>query len=219
MQRPSPGEGRESQYPAAYMTSGLQRETVKKCLAQPLADQTRVGMAFRIVWRGQQEIAWSQILNHRHACDRFLKSMEGASMFVSSITGMLGKAPGGGKMVNAAVTYWVVLKCPEIDARVIVRSMQGALHGQAEVKLLQEPPIISAVDTIHTTLCNVMKDHSNNFIRRRISQALPEITEKAKTDQGFATRIIVVDQELAYFAKQAQEYLIQGGIAIEVVDY
>ncbi len=178
----------------------------------------RVGMAFRVLWKGNEEAIWKHILTHRNACDQFIKKMEGVAFVVSSITGMLGKTTTG-KIVNPGLSYWIVLDSPVVDPRVIVRNVQGGLQGQAEVKLLQEPPIISTVETIQNTLCTAMKDHSNTLIKRRIAQSQPEAYHTPLQDGGFATRLVVQPNDLNNFAKQAQHALQQGGIFVDIVEY
>lgn len=200
------------------MTSSVQREAVKNALAKPLAEAARIGMAFRILWRHNEEMIWRQILTHRGGCDQFLKNLGGISFMVSAITGMAAKSPNPAimKVANPGVSYWLVLESPEVDPRAIVRSVQGALQGQAEVKLLQEPPLITSLETIHSTLCTAMKDHSNTYIKRRISESQPEIG--IATESKLATRLVVVkptnlDNQLTYRAK---DILQSVGIFVDI---
>ncbi len=207
---------------AQYPTNSIslaQRNTVKTALAEPLVQQSRVGMALRILWRRNEEMVWQQILMHRFACDMFLKNMEGVTMLVSSITGMKGKSPNpaGGKLVNPGIAYWIILESTNIDPRAIVRNLQGVLLGHAEIRLLQEPPFITTIDTIQNTLCTVMKDHSNSFIKRRINES--QVETKDMSEKGLATRFVVKPNEFANLAKQAQEALQRGGIYVDIVEY
>ncbi len=216
-------DGRETaQYPTFRITSSVQRDTIKNALAKPLAEQGRVGMAFRILWRGHEEAIWKQILTHRSAFDRFLKNTNpGISLMVSSITGMIAKSqnPSSGKIANPGIAYWIVLESAEVDPRSIVRNVQGALQGQAEVKLLQEPPLMRSLDTMHNTLCTVMKDHSNSYIKRRIAESQLEQKGDSAADRGYATRLVFQSNDLAAFAQQAHEILHQGGVFVDLIQY
>ncbi len=206
--------GREAQYPLAGISSSVQREAIKQSLALPLAQKGCIGMAFRIIWRTNQDMVWKQIVSYRSACDRFLNNTQGVSMFVSSITGMVGKSAAG-KLVNPGVAYWIVLSCSSVDPRAIVRNIQGVLHGQAEVKLLQEPPVIHTVDTIFGTLCTVMKDHNNSYVRRRMAEAQLE----GEASALFPCRIVAQNNELATTARQAKENLDKGGVYVDILEY
>ncbi len=162
-------------------------------------------------------MVWNQILSHRAACDQFVKNLTGISLFVSSITGMLGKSPTvpGGKTIYPGVSYWVVLESADVDPRAIIRNVQLALQGQAEVKLLQEPPLISSIDSMQTTLCTVMKDHGNTYIKRRLSESQPEASDLSRV----GTRLVIQPNELAPVARQAQEPLRYVGVLVDVVEY
>ncbi len=142
-------------------------------------------------------------------------------MIVSAITGMVGKTPGagGGKIVNPGIAYWLVLESADVEPRAIVRNIQGALQGQAEVKLLQEPPIISTVDIMQNTLCTVMKDHSNTYIKRRMAESQVEVNDPAMLGGGSSVRLVRLRNELDEFAKQAKESLTNGGIIVDVLEY
>ncbi len=164
-------------------------------------------------------MVWKQILPHRAACDRFLKNTDGISFMVSSVTGMVAKSPNpaAGKIVNPGVSYWLVLESSNVDPRVVVRNMQGALQGEAELRLLREPPLITSLDAMENTLCNVMKDHNNSYIKRRISESQPEDTSGG--EKGMATRLVGRTVHFAAFAKQAQLAMENGGIYVDVQDY
>lgn len=176
-------------------------------------------MAFRILWRGHEEVTWRNIRSHRYQCDQYITNMEGVAMVVSSITGMQAKSanPGIGKIVNPGVSYFVILDSPEVDPRGIVRSVQGALQGQAEVKLLQEPPILSTLEVMQNILCTVMKDHSNTYIKRRMTESKPEVNDPCVQGAGCAVRLVSLtdDADLVAFASQATESLGLGGIYVD----
>ncbi len=140
---------------------------------------------------------------------------------VSSITGMVAKAPSPStdKLVNPGISYWVVLESPDVDPRAIVRNLQGALTGQAEVKLLQEPPILNSLDKMHITLCNTIKDHSNSYIKRRLGESSQDASDPAIPGVGLATRIVTLPNHLAEFCRQAQAGLVNGSIAVDLLEY
>ncbi len=178
----------------------------------------RVGLAFRIIWRTNVELIWRSILSQREACDRFLKNTEGVSLIISSITGMVGKLQGqGGKAVYPGIAYWVVLSSLEIDPRAIVRNIQAALQGQAEVKLLQEPPVMSTIETMQNTLCTVMKDHSNSYVKKRLIASQAELKDTILSEVGNASRFVTLQNELDQVAIQARLSLQQGGILVDII--
>ncbi len=213
--------GREAQYPIPSIKSTSQRDAIKSGLAQPLVDRNAVGLAFRILWRSNQEMVWRKILAHRVACDKFIKTMEGITMMVSAITGMVGKSTqsADGKIVNPGISYWIVLESANIDPRAIIRSVQGALQGQAEVKLLQEPPIMSAIDTMQTTLCTVMKDHSNTYIKRRMAESEVNTSDPVLPGQGYTVRLVVQQNYLVDLANKAKDSMSTAGVYVDVMQY
>ncbi len=207
-------EGREAQFPKTNITTVTQRECIKNSMPKPLIEKGRVAMALRIMWRNNEEMVWSQILAFRLACDKFLTNLDGVALFVSAITGTTGKAKGdAGRMVYPGLGFWIVLQAESVDPRAIVRNLQTALKGQAEIKLLQEPPIIKTVDTMTTTLCIVLKDHSNSYIKRRMSACQHDEMGRA------AVRIVTKHNELAPFARQAEQSFQSGGVYVDVVHY
>ncbi len=213
--------GREAQYPKSNITSVSQKESIKTSLTMPLVQQGRVAMALRILWKVNEEMVWKQILSYRVACDKFLKNMTGVALFVSSITGMCGKSTNleVTKIVYPGLGYWIILDSPLVDPRAIVKSMQSALQGQGEIRLLQEPPIMNTVDLMNNTVCNVLKDHANSYIKRRMGECQSEMNDVSGHVTGHATRIVVQPNDLAPFAQQAQCLLQKGGINVDVVSY
>ncbi len=211
----------QAKYPVQGLTSASQREAVKTAAIQPLVDRHCVAMVFRILWRMNQENTWKQIQLNRVAMEKHLLNLGGIKMMFSSITGMVGKAPGPNtdKLVNPCLSYWIVLESEQVDPRAIVRGVQGVLTGQAEVKLMHEPPIMSDISKMHSTLCTVVKDHSNSYIRRRILESTPDPSDPAMPGVGLATRIITLPNDLKDLAKQTQEALRNGGVAVDVIEY
>ena len=213
---------REAQYPLAGMSSAVQRETVKVGLATPLAQRGCVGMAFRILWRNNQDAIWKRILTQRAACDKFIHSLHGVSLILSSITGLVGKSSNtpDGKIVNPGLAYWIVLDSPEVDPRDIARQVQAVLQGQAELKLLQEPPLISNADTMHSTMCTVMKDHNNSYVRRRIQECFAMTGDPSTpAGPGYPCRLVTQYNDVSAQAINYQAALNQGGVFIDVVNY
>ncbi len=203
------------------MNSQLQRDTVKAGLVSPLAERACVAMAFRILWRNGQDIVWRQILSQRMACDKYIQSLDGTLLILSSITGLVGKSANtpDGKIVNPGLAYWLVLNSANIDPRWIVRQMQEVLKGQAEIKLLQEPPLITTVETMHNTLCTVMKDHNNSYVKRRMVECHTLMNNPSIPNVGFPARLVVQQNDFANIARNAQEFMNAGGVFIDVVQY
>ncbi len=161
---------------------------------------------------------WKKILMHRTACDQMVKKMGGISFMISAITGMVAKSPipGVGKIACPGVSYWAVLESREVDPRAMTRHMQGSFQGQAEVKLLQEPPLITTMETMHSTLCTVMKDHSNTYIKRRLAESDAE--SGIGTGSRLAARFVVVKPNSFAndFTQLATESLQKEGISVDL---
>ncbi len=209
-------------YPTTNLTSAIQREALKSGLVKPLLDRSGAAMAFRVVWRNDdtsREHVWKGILSYREACDNILKNMAGVAFFVSSITGMLsrGSKVPGQKTVNPALGYWIVLNSHSVDPRSIVRNMQAAVGGGAEIKLLQEPPLITMVDPMNNTLCNVVKDHANGYVKRRMVESYAQVKDRLTMGIGLPVRMVVLPGEWANVATNAHLELQQGPIAIDLI--
>ncbi len=210
-----------AKYPQNSITSAPQRDTVKLHLVKPLVDQGRVAMALRITWRVNGEMVWKQILTQRVACDQFVKGLSGVAFFVSSITGTVGKAAhsGAAKIVYPAVGYWIVLDSAAIDPRAIVRNITNVLHGQAEVRLIKEPPIVDSLEGMHNTICNVMKDHANGYIKQRIETCQAQPQHATMPYAGNAARMVANSEELETLAKQSRANMQLGGVQVDIVNY
>ncbi len=209
----------EAALPCVSISSPGQREAIKNIIAMPLAQKSCVAVAFRIIWKQNEEVLWRSIVPQRLMCDQYLNNMDGISMIISAITGTLGKAadPGGMRRAYPGISYWIVLQSPDVDPRAIVRQVQQSLQLQAEVKLLQEPPLLYTVSDMHSTLCKVMKDHSNKFIKRKIAESDPENTPEG--NKGPATRIVAVNSDFVAFATAAQLTFAQEGMSVDAVQY
>ncbi len=212
-------DGRETQYPCSNITSATQKDTIRNSLV-PLLNRSGAAMAFRILWRRDEagrEIIWKRILDQRQECDNFVKRLPGIAYFFSSITGMLVRIskPTVVRYVYPAVAYWVVLKSVNVNPRDIVRAVQTGVDGQAEVKLLQEPPLLTTVDPMSSTLCTVMKDHGNGYVKRRMHES--HLAQGDTSDTGQPVRIVALPSDLIDVAKESRDILLQRG-AIDV-DY
>ncbi len=211
----SASQSKEAQYPRNYLQSLVQRQAIKNSLADPLVVQGRSGVAFRISWKEDQ--VWSQILLLRSAYDKLIKNMDGVVFVISSICGLMIKAANmTGKTIGPAIGYWVVLE--SIDPRAVVRYVQEMVQGQAEVKLLQEPPLMTTLDTIHNTMCTVFKDHSTPCIKRRIVESQMQGIDAMLPNGGFATRLVPTS-ELDSLAKLAKPILDEAGVYVDIVTY
>lgn len=189
-------------------------------MTKPLQDKGYVAMAFRVTWRSNEDVIWKQILSQRVACDKFLKSMAGVSLFVSAITGAIGKSPNPAvkKMAYPGISYWIVPDSPNIDPWAILKEFQNALQGRAEIRFLREPPINTTLDLMHSTLCNVMKDHNNGYIEQRMADCQAE-NGNVYPYSGVSTRIVAKSDDLNMFATAAQRSMNTSGICVDVVTY
>ena len=179
-------------------------------------------MALRILWRLNEEATWKQIVSYRVACDKFIYNQEGVAFFVSVITGMKGKTAAKTLCINPGISYFIILDSAQVDPRAIVRNVTAAMQGQAEVKLLKEPPIIKEIESMHNTLCVVLKDHANGYIKQRIAASQEGLSDMSEPFAGPAGRLVVKSDNLGAFAKEAKEtmeVLGGGSVVVNVVQY
>ncbi len=180
-------------------------------------------MALRILWRlNEEETVWKDILSHRVACDKFIHQQQGVAFFVSAITGMKGKTAAKTLCINPGVSYFIVLESAQVDPRLIVRNVTAAMQGQADVKLLKEPPIIREMEAMHNALCVVLKDHANGYIKQRIGTSLEGLCHISEPYAGNAGRLVVKSGNLNAFAQEAKQTMSAlggGSVVVDVVQY
>lgn len=202
-----------AQKPRKNLSSPPQREALKLHLAQPLQAMGRVAMAFRMLWKNNEEMVWKNILAYRAAADQYLKSLAGVACFVSAITGS-----AGGQKIHPGVSYWVVLTSDQADPRAIVRCMTTSFPANIEVRLLKEPPIMQDLESMHMTLCTVMKDHSNGFFRLKLAESEALLRPDQTNCAGHVARIVSNDSALLEVARNAQTSMAQH-VALDIIQY
>lgn len=216
------GDGR-AQKPQSNITSPSQRETIKYNLTNPLHQMGHVAMAVRIVWKENEEMIWQNILSYRVSCDKFVKKLEGVAAFVSAITGTIGKSVIPNirtPLVYPGISYWIVLTSPTADPRAIVRVMTNAFTGKAEIRLLKEPPVIDLPEVMHSTLCNVMKDHANGYVKQRVAACKAQLSPHNQMHLAGAVARVVSNLAILYeLAQKAQGPMRQASVCVDIVHY
>ncbi len=202
------------------VTSAAQKETLTTGLIKPLLEQNSTAMSFRVVWRSSdegREFAWKNILSHRVICDNVIRNLDGISLFISAITGCVSRpAKPKPPVITPAVAYWALLESADVNPRKIILQLQESVQGQAEVKLLQEPPLLQNAESMINTMCVVMKDHGNNYIKRRIAESYEELKNHVAVDLGQPAKIVVKNNALMPLATQAQVVWQFGKIFVDL---
>ena len=148
--------------------------------------------------------------------DNVVRNATGLVYFVSAITGVTVQfqKPFRYSKVHPAVAYWVVLESAYVDAYALIRTLQSTVPNKVEVKLLQEPPIISAIEKQHNILCIVMKDHGDGFVKNKIQQSF---TVPGDQGTGLATRLVGMTDHAKMALLSAKGHLQSAGISVDVL--
>jgi hypothetical protein len=178
-------------------------------------------MALRIVWRNNEEQIWQNIQELRKMYDDMIKQFSNDMemvYFVSATTGVISPQKRTAARIYPAVSYWIVLKrhLSTVEAYTMLRSLKERLPSweNSEVKLLQEPPIISTADKQHNVLCTVIKDHNGHYVKRRLTESKPNAFE---SNYSMATRLVTCSHGDVNVLKQMQQELTATGIYLDVM--
>ncbi len=219
-QTPASSDSREPLYPSVNIQSATQKEAIAKALINPLILKDYIAFAFRIVWRQNEQgrdYFWKHILANRVRCDKMVKGIPGVSMVLSCITGAVSRPPKPKLPITyPAISYWVATKDYDINVRQIMIQLQGIMQGEAEVKLLKEPPLLTNQETMSPALFTSMKDHGNGFVKRKMveSYATLKLTMAVEMDQ--VVRILLVGAGLSDLAKEAKVICQDANVLIDI---
>lgn len=210
------------QYPNSNRLIGCQAQALQYALVQPVLNVPTGVVTFRVVWRASKEArdqVWRSILAYRTQCDERIKTLPGVGFFVSAITGVTTRSPKPAlPVVSPAISYWIVLKAGFIDdklGREMIKNVQIYYQGQAEVKVLQEPPLVSSLAAMNVSLCTVMKDQANGYVRKKITECLSQ--SQGQREHGCPARIVVLQGDMSRIVTEAQIKLGQANIMVDML--
>ena len=194
----------------------MQKECLFQTLVKSTQDNNQAAIAFRIVWRDNEENVWQNIQTHRMMYDTIIQNMPGVLYFVSAVTGVLTKY--GPKPIRTkvypALAYWAVLENEFYNGYEMMKSLQGAAMERVEAKLLNEPPVMKVAEKQHNTLCIVLKDHGEGYVQGRMMASFPAVGDQGA---GQAGRLVIVNDRYSQLVRQTQNQLKQAGITLDLV--
>lgn len=134
---------------------------------------------FRVVWRATGDRltqAWDAIVPQRQLCDEVVANTPSLQMFVSSVSGVVGKSGEAWRCIYPAVSYWAVFDAAssyrlqeDIERRI------RAVCTPADVKPIKSM-LQRQTDESVTADCQplfvVLKDHNSRFVHQKIRRSL-----------------------------------------------
>lgn len=174
----------------------------------PLVDRSCHAVGFRAIWRIKDETklkhAWDSLVRHRQSIDQVVQSVEGIAFYISSITGVFSKPSHKGEVpqeIYPAVAYWLALKNPDFDPYTLMNAISNIFN--TETRLISNPTMPS-VENFTTSLCAVLKDQMNGFVRQKIKESVsccPDLAE-----QYFAlvpSKLVLLDNSMFTFIENS----------------
>ncbi len=220
----SPLEGSRpgAQLPNAKISAGSQREAIHNGLTTPVLQNSMSAVGFRLLWRATdeqtRETEWKKILSHRMRCDDLIKGVHGVAFFVSAVSGVISRRPKPAlPTTSPTVAYWVVFQSHSVDPRCVTSMLQNSLRGTAELKFLQELPVINNAEVINGTLCAVLKDHGSSYVYSKMTESYNELKTLMPVSMGNPVRLVTAIPGFENLLGQAQQLLKEANILLDIV--
>lgn len=204
-------------YPNINLSSTNIRSLLTEYVVKPVmaAENSHV-VAFRLVWRGQEEeldMAWQNIIAHRETVDSIIKDMTGVSFFVSGISGTVSihSRTDQPTDIYPALAYWVVGELPDFNESRLMAAMMKNGVGATVRQISQrrrptEANFFSMSNHRAATLFMVVKDYGKGYVRDKIETLYNE-----GIDALPAVKFAISDINYMAALKDAQSRLIIYG--------
>jgi len=168
----------ETKYPLNTLYGAAIRHTLSNSLVAPVkmvGDHVHV---FRVVWRAtgdRLEHAWDAVVSQRHLCDEVVARTPALQMFVSCISGVVGKSREATRCIYPAVNYWAAFDTKNRCCHDDIEKRMLAVCSSADVKPIKSiirRQMNELVTADSHSLFVVLKDHNSRFVYQKMRRSV-----------------------------------------------